>query len=90
MEADELNDGLALFAVELQAGEQGVGELDAGGDVILVAAGLAGVVQEQGEQEEVEAVDLRRSWARRCSYSLAGWRRPWTLSMVRKVCSSTV
>ena len=60
MQADELNDGLALFAVKLQAGQQRVGQLDAGSDVVLVAAGLAGIMQQQGEQEEIEAVDLRQ------------------------------
>ena len=60
MEADELEDGLALLGVEVQPGEEGVGQLDALAGMLAGAAGLAGVVKQQGEQEEVEAVDLRQ------------------------------
>ena len=60
MKADELEDGFALFVVEVKPGEEGVGQFDTVGGVFAGAAGLAGVVQQQGEQEEVEAVDLRQ------------------------------
>ena len=60
VQADELEDGFALFGVEVQAGEEGVGQFDALAGVFAGAAGLAGVVQQQGEQEEVEAIDLRQ------------------------------
>ena len=58
MQADELENRLALFGVEVEAGEEAVGQLDALAGVFAGAAALAGVVQQQGEQEEVEAVDF--------------------------------
>ena len=60
MQADELEDGLALFGVEVEAGEEAVGELDALAGVFAGAAALAGVVEQQREQEEIEAVDFRQ------------------------------
>ena len=58
MQADELEDGLALFGVEVEAGEKAVGQLDALAGVLAGAAALAGVVQQQGEEEEIEAIDF--------------------------------
>ena len=58
MQADELENGLALFGVEVEAGEKAVGQLDALLRVLAGAAAFAGVVQQQGEEEEVEAVDF--------------------------------
>jgi hypothetical protein len=58
MKADEVQNRLALFAVEFQAGKKGIGQLNALRDVIFGAAGLAGVMEQQGEQKQVQAVDL--------------------------------
>ena len=60
MQADELENGLALFGVEVEAGEEAVGEFDALAGVFAGAAALAGVVQQQGEEEKIEAVDFRQ------------------------------
>ena len=60
VKANELEDGIAFFGVEVQAGEEGVGQFDAGGDVVVGAPGLAGVVEQQSEEEEVEAIDFRQ------------------------------
>jgi len=60
MEADELEDGLALLGIEVEAGEKAVGQLDALLRVLAGAAALAGVVQEEGEEEKIEAVDFRQ------------------------------
>ena len=60
MQADELEDGLALLEVEFEAGQEAIGQLDALLRVLAGAAALAGVVQQKGEEEEIEAVDLRQ------------------------------
>ena len=60
MQADELENGVALLGVEVEAGEKAVGQLDALLRMLAGAAALAGVVQEQGEEEEVEAIDFRQ------------------------------
>jgi hypothetical protein len=53
-------DGLAFFGVEIEASEQAFGELDAGRTMIAVAPRLAGIVQQQREEEEIEAINLRQ------------------------------
>ena len=58
MQADELEDGFALFGVEIEASQEAVGQFDALAGVLAGAAALAGVVQQQGQQEEVEAIDF--------------------------------
>ena len=58
MQADELENGVALLGVEVEAGEKTVGQLDTLLRVLAGAAAFAGVVQEQGEEEEIEAVDF--------------------------------
>ncbi len=58
MQADELEDGLALFGVEVEAGKEAVGELDGLDGVIASAAALAGVMKQEREQEEIEAIDF--------------------------------
>ena len=60
METDELEDGFALFGVEVEAGEEGIGEFDTLRGVFSGAAGLAGVVEQESKQKQVEAVDLRQ------------------------------
>src|ERR1039458_6058198 len=60
MEANELENGFFFFGVEIQPSEKGVGQFDAGGDVIAGSACLADVVEQESEQEEVEAVNLRQ------------------------------
>jgi hypothetical protein len=59
MEADEVEDGLALLGVEVEAGEESVSQLDALSSVLAGAPGFAGVVEEQGKEKKVEAVDFR-------------------------------
>ena len=58
--ANEGANGLAFLGVEVEAGEQAFGEFDAGCAMIAVAPRLAGIVQQQGEQEQVEAIKLRQ------------------------------
>jgi hypothetical protein len=58
MQTNELEDGLALFGIEVEAGEKAVGQFDALLRMLAGAAAFAGIVQEQGEEEEIEAVDL--------------------------------
>ena len=53
-----LRTDVALFGVEVEAGEKAVGQLDALLRMLAGAAAFAGVVQEQGEEEEIEAVDF--------------------------------
>ena len=60
VEADELEDGLALLGIEVQTGEEGVGQFDALAGVLAGAAGLAGVMEQEGQEKEVEAVNLRQ------------------------------
>ena len=60
MQADELENRLALFGVEVEPRQEAVGQLDALAGMLAVAAALAGVVQQQREQEQIEAVDLRQ------------------------------
>ena len=60
MQADELENRLALLGVEVQPGQECVGQLHALPGMFAGAAGLAGVVQQQRQQEEIEAVDLRQ------------------------------
>ncbi len=61
MQPDELEDGLALFGVEVEAGEESCRPARRSAPVCSpVRRRLAGVVQQQGEQEQVEAVDFRQ------------------------------
>jgi len=54
------------------------------------AARLAGVVHEQGEEEQIEAINFREQTGEPLfpTHAAAGAGR-WTLSMTWKVCSST-
>ena len=51
--------GVALLGVEIEAGQKAVGQLDALLRMLAGAAALAGVVQQQGEKEEIDAIDFR-------------------------------
>ena len=59
VKANEVEDGLSFFSVKVQPCEEGVGQFDAGGDVVAGAACLAGVVKHESEEKKVEALDFR-------------------------------
>jgi hypothetical protein len=90
MQADELENGLALLGIEVEAGEKAVGQLDALLRVLAGAAALAGVVQEQREEEEVEAVDFRQQLREALLVLVGGLAQAVDVVDDRKVCSSTV
>ncbi len=57
--ANELAYDFALFYVEVEAGEDAVGEFDGLHGVFAGAAGFAGVVEKDREEEQVETVHFR-------------------------------
>ena len=63
MKADELDDFLALFGVEIEAGKEAGRKLDALARVLAGAASFAGVVEQQREQKdsvlEKQAVQMK-------------------------------
>ena len=56
--ADEPQDRFALLGIEIEARQEAVGEFDALARMFAAAAAFAGIVQQQREQEEIEAVDF--------------------------------
>jgi hypothetical protein len=59
MEANELENGLALLGVKVEPREKCVREFHALGGMLAGAAGFAGVVEQEREEEEIEPVNLR-------------------------------
>ena len=57
MQPNELENGFAFFGVEIQASEECICQFDALAGVLASAARFAGVVQQEGQQEEIKAVD---------------------------------
>ena len=60
MQADELENRLPFLSVKIETGEECICQFDALAGVFTSAACFAGVVQQQGQQEEVETIDLRQ------------------------------
>jgi hypothetical protein len=58
--------------------------------VFAGAAGLAGVVEEQSEQEKIEAIDFRKQLCEALLVIVDGLAEEVDVINVRKVCSSTV
>jgi hypothetical protein len=59
MEANELENGLPLLGVEIEPSKECVREFHALGGMFAGAAGLAGVVEQEREEEEIEPVNFR-------------------------------
>ena len=60
MQPDELENLVALLGVEVQPRHKAVGQFDALPGMFAAAPAFAGIVQQQRQQEEIEAVDLRQ------------------------------
>ena len=89
--ADDAAHDLALFGIEVEAGEEAFRELDAlAAQWSPVRRALPVSCMQQREEEEIEAVDFRQQRGETLFPVMAGWRSACTLSMTRKVCSSTV